>query len=798
MKIKYASTFLSLLMACLVLSLSGPASADANSDWNSKCMGCHNTPLSSFSPSGYTHAELVTKIKDSMPKNNATACGLTCATAIADVVLPVEAKTTSSTNLIGPSPLTSSFAHASSTCNGVCTYHWDFGDGTSFTTADHLSGPSHTYTSLGSYRVTLTVTDSSGQSDHRSVYVSVTSPESLTSYVNSCKSQLNFTDNDIPDDLNCANGQLFGDGMGNPVNDFMDYRRVTDKVDLVFACRWLQNGTGVNETTEPPFIMAASVELFIHNRENGKTCFFRAKDQSIPLPNNGGTRGGVPVNIVSPTVAAKAAPGSPDANFWDQPQDLATDLPCVDCHVAGPVISTPRIAPYLARFGLLNNGHDTFGRTLTGTTSSTGKYFSVGKTFGFFNVLAASNNYQSTCAAGCHSIGYYSTADSPVASAPPGTATFGLLLPSLYFNVIGPGHLTDVDDNEVSVESLGIMPANFPANGIGAGGSDYSWINRDTPYGSGKGGDSETFAEAKQDYSTLLSYCDAPIEMQAHAVGSDYDFSTAPLPDKLAVFNVRDGLVCNPGDQDDGQCNNYKVRYQCTAADSSTSWGGWHDWDTNPGDGDHEERYHHGNICPSGSKVTGIEAEAMVNGLNYIGYGPQDRLAQFSPYGLVCNNSDQPNGQCSNYVVRFLSCMDAPTAYTAHLVSAWSGKLLTAHGTQNNGDIKVQPQNSSWNTQDWIIEPVTDTEYVRLKNVATGRYLNSQDYADYTPIVIYDLVPEWGSEEWIIEAVSGSNEVRLKNVWTGRYLTAHDNSNYSDIFSQSLNASWPSQKWRIQ
>lgn len=65
----------------------------------------------------------------------------------------------------GPAPLEVSFADASA--GSFVSYAWDFGDGASSTEAN----PTHTYTTAGSYFVSLTVTDKLGRS--------TTSPESI-------------------------------------------------------------------------------------------------------------------------------------------------------------------------------------------------------------------------------------------------------------------------------------------------------------------------------------------------------------------------------------------------------------------------------------------------------------------------------------------------------------------------------------------------------------------------------------------------------------------------------------------
>jgi PKD repeat protein len=800
----WQSTFLFLLVMGISSINCKVANADAVSDWTTLgCQGCHGN-YSSMNVSSYTFADLKRKIQDEMPKNNPTACGSGCASNIAYLLKPVAALTQPSENLVGVAPLTSTFYGGASTCIGApCTFTWNFNDGTP--PVNNPPGQSdyrmnHTFTTPGRYKVTLTVTNSLGQSDVSTLYAYVVTPESLSNYVTSCKSQLSFNDNDIPNDLNCANAQLFArNGAGSAVNDYMDYRRITDKVDMVFACRWLQNGTGVNEVSQGPFMMAASVEMFMHNRENGNTCFFRAKEQPIPIPA-GGTRNGVSVNIVSPTVAANAAPGSAAALFWDQPAELAASLPCVDCHVSGPVIASPRIAPTLAKFGLLNNGHDTFGRTLANNGSTSGKYHAVGTTLDFFNHLSAFNNFQSNCAAGCHAVGYYSTADSVLAARPPGTGGAGvdILLPSLSFDVIGGS------DPKESVEAAGVMPANNPANGDDPTVAAYTWINRDTSYSGSNDSDIETFSAAKNAFPTLLNYCGKPNYMLAHAVGSDLDFRPGELPDNLKTFNAKEGLTCVNSEQSDGTCEDYSIQYQCTAPNGTVSWTGVNNIDTPAGNwqgaGDHELKAQHPNVCIAPAKTTGIKATFTLraNGWTYSAYGPMDRLAKFDKYGLVCNNTDQTDGQCSNYVVKFGGCSDASADYNAKIQSAWSGGILTAAGTGNDADVRVQPQTGGWDTQGWVVKAVADTDYVRLQNTKTGRYLNAQNNSNFADVVLYDYVDDWKSQQWIVESISGSSSVRLKNVWSGYYLTVTNNGTYGDLKAQPLDPNWPSQRWNIQ
>lgn len=792
------------LMLLTISPISILAQADAASDYTAMCEGCHSSPPGPGSTpiaidlSSYTNSTLKTKISSSMPLGDPGACGNECAINIANMILPpsdVEPPAPTSHlsgNLVGPGPLTSFFSARGSDCHAApCTLEWNFGDGTTTTqityhrNTDVIDTIDHTFTSVGPHRVTLNMTDAIGQTNTQEnvVYAYVVEEESFSDYVETCKDELGFDDDDIPNDLNCATGHLFAEDGGRAINDFVDHRAITGEVDLVFACRWLQNETGPNHVVDPPFVLAISIEMLMHNRENGKTCFFKAKKHEIPVSdpdNSSGIVRGSSVNIVSPTVAANAPPGTTEYEYWDQPLELAQSLPCVDCHVAGPYIASERIAPFLQHFGLLNDGHDTYGRAMSGFFDSSGKYEIVGETFEYMNHFAAFNNDQNTCANACHSIGYNSIKNGLQAGTPVGNFAASLI-PSIKGVISGIGPA---------------MPANDPPTGSPIT-SHYTWINRDNPYPEGSQGDSETFVEAQGEFAELLSYCGDPGQLYAHIVGSDHIFLSRPFSDQLSVFNAQDGVVCLRSEQSDGQCNDFRVRYQCTDSAGNVSWTNWYNTDSPSYDGDFERRSDHANVCP-GQEVTGIEASSTIStGWTGAIAGPVDRLARFDRYGLVCKNSDQPDGQCDNYVVKFVSCSDAPEEYTARISSVWSGKLLTASDTYNDAPTKAQPSNSGWNTQDWIVEPITGTGYVRLKNVGAERYLNTQNDNEFANIVIYDYVAEWGSQQWIMEPVAGSSDVRFKNVWTGKYLTVNSSGDYADIKSQELNPAWPSQRWQV-
>ena len=672
--------------------------------------------------------------------------GLSDSTTLTIVVSepgPPTADLSASRDTKGAAPLDALLSPSASNCDGACTYDWNFGDGS--TTSDNSnSQKSHTYPTPGEYTVTLTVTTSNGLADTDTTIVKVAQGESLTQYVNACRNQVGFTN--LPE-INCYDGILFAksgvdgedDNLG-ATSDFLGYKRINNNVDLAFNCRWLQGGDKNNP------INVASVEMLVHNRANGNTCFFAAKEDT-----------GEPTGSLLTVASILDSPTSANADtFWQQPADIdSSGRRCIECHVAGPIIASPRIADELAIFGLLNNGHDTSATRYHAVTPYSGGAFS------FWDEISQDFNVADTCAGSCHSIGYNSTKSSVNFSLP-------ILLPSI----------SAVIDK---VAEKGVMPPNGTY-------SPYRWINRDSINGPG---DQETFNESKNEYSKLLEYCEAPTTLEAHVVGSEYVFTTDDyFPDKLAVFNLRDGLRCVNSEQIDGSCNDYQTRYLCNG-----EWTGWYNMDDPNYQEDNESRSQISGLCPS---PTAIEARTIVGDMVYDTYGPNDRLAQFNPYGLVCNNADQPDGQCSNYVVHYTNCVDTPASYQTGIRSAWSGNLLTATSTQNDAETRAQPEDPSWSSQDWVIEPVENSTNVRIRNIWTGRYLNVQSNSESANIVTYDLVPEWTSQQWKVEPVWNSSDVRFKNVWTGRYLTVVDSSNYAAIRAQTLNGSWPSQRWQVQ
>jgi len=649
--------------------------------------------------------------------------------------------------------------------------------------------------------------------------VSVQASE-LQDYVGQCQNELLFTASQVPDTIDCTKGKLFDHSFGTPVSDRVVYHRVNDKVDLVAACRW-----GNNRLKGPPDTAFISMELIIHNRDTGGTCFFGAKDVL-----NNGTNGGnrpIPVPIAAPT-NFKPVPGEPGKlladKYWMQPTELnnkklptdAAHTPekygfvrCVGCHSQGPYIASSQIARDLAGIGLLNDGHDMSANFLAPPGAK--HYYVVGsspyntnpatdtnpRAFREWNSIIYKNNVPDYCGS-CHQVAANSTA-GPIFDFQDGNVT--RVLPSIAQDI-----------EQYSLPGGGMPPYDDT--------SEIRWVNLATPWATGI--EVETFQKAKDSSngtvsSSILFNCDVPGNAEAIAVGmrrsrqfwdtdqstpappwDDTVFSTAEmslLPNRLNTFNLKEGLLCLNSEQAPGKtCANYQTSYLC-ADDKWTdeTLGFWFDTDSPSTTGDHEQRSRVAGLC---ANPTGIKARFLQGSTYVVVHGPTDRLAQFSKQRLACNNADQVDGKCSSYVVRYRNCAPGSPAGAASISSAWSSRLLTAGGGSNNAQARGQPNTPGWNTQRWTVEDEVNTPYVRLRNTGTNTYLNVRGQEENAVVETYEI-RDWDSQRWIREQVPGSSQVRFKNVWSGRYLTLRDTSDFSAVYSQDLRPDWASQRWQL-
>lgn len=584
----------------------------------------------------------------------------------------------------------------------------------------------------------------------------------LQQQVATCKTGMNITTTLPGGDCFGPNTFPAGDFPTNPPTtgpliDRVGTVSVNEQVDMVFRCR---NVNYTNKTVMGD--VRTSLEIILHNRQTGGTCFFSSQG---PGGNNAFTTAGT-----FPSMDASAAVNYP----------LSKDQACTNCHdMGGPyIIADAAAAKTMGLLGILNNGHDTMNTR--------------------YNILDADPASQVT-------------QNGQVSGMGPRT-DFGCGSFSCHNTGRLVGFDIDADVNIVRNLLSPVMPPNFDES------SYYRWINLDTPTNStpSSGVEAENFASAMSTTVTavpnvalatgLCSGPAVPASMEAHVIGLDdqFSFSTdqmALLPDRVRTFNLKDGLACINADQEfSQQCHDYGVRYLCSVTNTGTgstpTWSGWYFTDSPSGDGDHEERSRDSNIC-GGATPIAIQAQVTVNGTTLFIMGPNDCLARFSPFGLTCNNADQPDGKCSNYVVRYHGCNQVGNPFTAILTGSFSAIELTASSSTNGAPAKGQPNNPAWNTQHWMVTTVPNTEYVWIGNTGTNTYLNVTSTAESAVVVTSTLNTSSTGEQWIMEGVSQSDVVRFKNLFSGKYLTIGDTSNFAPIYSQSLNTSLARQRWVV-
>lgn len=592
--------------------------------------------------------------------------------------------------------------------------------------------------------------------------------ESLLDYVTTCSSELGFSFDEVPE-MNCNNGFFFDDGdvSTDPVtNDYIVSARVNDEVDVTAACRWLGSlDEGGN------FSEAVGLELLIHNRLRGGTCFFSAR-RSVEIPYAVSTR------IVSPTNFS----GSVTADeYWEEPEVLNSAetpvLRCVNCHTAGPYIASPKVVPFLGLYGLLTNGHDTFARD----SSNENYYHAVGSTFSAWNDFIHANT-SAGCAGACHTI---STSEE--------------LADGVLARHITQGPIFSKTAVLTSVLEQQLMPS-----GQTRLHPNYRWMNLDIPDHLGTG-DWETYGQLRQ-ANLALADCALPEYMEARAVGSEYTLKTSDLPNVLEAFDPIDGLICRNSDQDPATCEDYEVNFVCPDPDDPDNEieTGWTDVDDPSYSGDVEP-------APANAAEDGCRIEARVVGTEEIFRGFRDKLYRFDRAGFSCINDMQVDDQCDNYTVRYV-CPDFDPG-VATIISEGTGTVLTETFPLDENDerddengiryAKGQPLSAdNWASQDWIIEPIAPSKYVRLRSSWTNLYLNVSTEEEGEEVNLAGLNPDWWSEQWEMVPIFFFDAAYFVNRWTGRLLTVGPDgpSNFLFVSSSSSNLALfvDHQLWRVE
>jgi hypothetical protein len=644
----------------------------------------------------------------------------------------------------------------------------------------------------------------------------------LQIYVERCQTELVFQASEVKA-MNCNDGNNFATASRSGINDYVVHQRVNQNVDAVAACRW---GDGIFDRGDNTKFI--SLELLIHNRQNGGTCFFAAKDVGTD-----------PVRPISPAIVSPTNFADDDRDgiknadeYWLKPAEINSKqldsngkvdtngdvdttfketLVCTRCHSQGPYIASFRVAPYLANFGLMNDRHDTFANF-----SLPNHYFVVGAgrhdapdpgthPFANWHHLMHRQNDAGNCSAACHTLSY----KTPLPGTPgQPSLMIGDLLPAGRSASLLPSINTDRRE----LEGGGAM---YPT----ADDSHYRWVSVDQP--SSDSVEIETFTSSRPNVPVLKEYCGAPAWLEASATGSLAYFSTqemSQLPDKLRAFSLREGLTCINDDQTGGRrCNNYQVSYKCGGPKIAVQWTPFYNNDrSNSDNGEHEERSNaviqeatawcDANVFGNNGKLpVAFRAQVVGSSTNPIINAPADRLAQFIPAGLVCRNSEQgPNQTCANYTVRYRGCVSKDVAHLTRMKNAWvspptfTNRYLTTTNNVDGAETRGQANNFQYPSQDWVIEKLANGT-VRLRDIWSGKYLTALNNNDMAPVQVKNGDTAQPRQHWYMEAYNASTtEFLFRNVGTNRYLTVGNYSGTDPYFAPIYSQSWSNQHWASQ
>lgn len=125
------------------------------------------------------------------------------------------------------------------------------------------------------------------------------------------------------------------------------------------------------------------------------------------------------------------------------------------------------------------------------------------------------------------------------------------------------------------------------------------------------------------------------------------------------------------------------------------------------------------------------------------------------------------------------------TATAYYIINRWKGTYLYDNNTQ-----VAYAASPSGTTYQWTLEATNGNQ--RIKNVATGRYMNVENQLSYVESTGAD--PTFTSGQWVLEAYSGYT--RIRNVWKGTYMNVENQAGTAQC--TSVDATYYSGHWTFQ
>jgi len=120
-----------------------------------------------------------------------------------------------------------------------------------------------------------------------------------------------------------------------------------------------------------------------------------------------------------------------------------------------------------------------------------------------------------------------------------------------------------------------------------------------------------------------------------------------------------------------------------------------------------------------------------------------------------------------------------------YIINRWKGTYLYDNNSQVT--YAATPNGSAYQ---WTLE--ADNGNQRIKNVATGRYMNIENQLSYVESTVVD--PAFTSSQWVLESYSGYT--RIRNVWKGTYVNVENQAGTAQC--TAVDATYYSGHWTFQ
>ncbi|XP_075898218.1 mucin-5AC [Nelusetta ayraudi] len=195
-------------------------------------------------------------------------------------------------------------------------------------------------------------------------------------------------------------------------------------------------------------------------------------------------------------------------------------------------------------------------------------------------------------------------------------------------------------------------------------------------------GDSELLKDLTRMHVARI--CSDPVDMEARTVSG---IKSQHTRNTFHIYSASEGLLCLNSEQEQRQCEDFKVKFTCTGHFCSECQTRWFDHDDPTGNGDYELLSDLLNMYPGGICPQPIAVEAQTVSGQPASNTSHTFLNYDATYGFSCVNADQEGGICDDYRVRF-TCPEEFCEVSEECRTLW----LNGDDPSGEGDVESIPQ----------------------------------------------------------------------------------------------------------